>query len=379
MRDIPDTDTPPLPAPPDDEGGLLDWVRLARSPRVGATTFRRLLAEHGTATAALDALPRVAADAGVRGYAPCSRDIAAAELSQGRAAAARPVPLGARDYPDLLARIADPPPFLWVRGRLAEPTRMRVGMVGARNASALGMRMAAHLARGLGALGLVTVSGLARGIDTAVHEASVDSGTIAVLAGGIDIIYPSENAALAARITESGALVTEMPPGLSPQARHFPRRNRIVSGLCPGIVVIEGAAKSGSLITARTALDQGREVMAVPGHPFDARAAGCLMLLRDGATLVRSARDVAEALGAAGTEAPAAAPEDRARGPKGTLPGGIAPALLNLLGPAPISEDALIRQIAAPPAEILAALAELELTGALTRHAGGLVSRLDAE
>jgi DNA processing protein len=202
-------------------------------------------------------------------------------------------------YPEALARIPDAPPILWALGDTSCMARPMVAIVGTRNASALGARMARRLTRELGEAGFVVVSGLARGIDALAHEAALETGTIAVHAGGLDVLYPAENAGLADQIGKTGLRLSEMPFGLQPQGRHFPRRNRIVSGLAEAVIVVEAAARSGSLITARCALDQGREVMAVPGHPLDSRASGGNILLRDGATLVRGADDVIEALGGA--------------------------------------------------------------------------------
>ncbi|MFZ5711060.1 MAG: DNA-processing protein DprA, partial [Pseudomonadota bacterium] len=275
-----------------------------RSRRVGVATFHRLLAEHGTAQAALAALPEIARAAGVDSYEPCPAGVAAAEMRAARKAGARLVCLGDPDYPADLAQVADAPPVFWLCGDAALLARPMVALVGARNASSLGGRMGRALAEGLAAAGLVVVSGLARGIDTVAHRAALPGGTVAVMAGGLDVIYPPENEALAAEIAAKGALVSEQPFGLAAQARHFPLRNRIISGLSRAIVVVEAAAGSGSLITARTALDQGREVMAVPGHPFDARAGGCNQLIRDGAMLVRGAQDVLAVLGIA-AESPA--------------------------------------------------------------------------
>ncbi|TXI06481.1 MAG: DNA-protecting protein DprA, partial [Pseudorhodobacter sp.] len=271
-----------------------DWLRLIRSRRVGAVTFHRLMAEHGSARAALAALPDIARAAGVEDYAPCPEGVALAEMRSARAFGAKLLLWGGPDYPAALMDLPDAPPILWARGELGLLARPMVAMVGARNASSLGLRMARRLAEGLGQGGQVVVSGLARGIDTAAHEAALETGTVAVLAGGIDVTYPEENAELARQIAARGVIVSEQPMGLQPQTRHFPLRNRIISGLSRAVVVVEAAARSGSLITARDAADQGREVMAVPGHPFDARAAGCNQLLRDGATLVRHAGDVAE-------------------------------------------------------------------------------------
>ncbi|MEM9757384.1 MAG: DNA-processing protein DprA, partial [Pseudomonadota bacterium] len=246
-------------------------------------------------------------------------------------------------------------------------------MVGTRNASSLGARMAERLARDLGMAGFVTVSGLARGIDAITHRASLATGTIAVQAGGLDIHYPAENAALAQDIAKSGLRLSEQPFGLEPQARHFPLRNRIVAGLAQAVVVVEAAARSGSLITARAALDAGREVMAVPGHPLDSRASGCNLLIRDGALLVRTADDVIETLG------PVEAPEPEAAAD--TSEPGVAMdaeriegAILALLGPAPTAEDQIVRDTGAPAAAVARAVTTLELDGRIERRPGGLLS-----
>lgn len=362
----------------------LDWLRLIRSRRVGAVTFHRLLAEHGSAHAALMALPTIARAAGVEGYSTCPDMVAQAELRAGRAFGAKLLLWGAPDYPQALMPLSDAPPVLWARGNLDLLHRPMVAMVGARNASSLGLRMARRLAKGLGQGGQVVVSGLARGIDTAVHEAALDTGTVAVMAGGVDVTYPEENAELARQIAAKGCLLSEQPMGLVPQTRHFPARNRIISGLSRAVVVVEAAARSGSLITARDAADQGREVLAVPGHPFDARAAGCNNLIRDGATLVRHAADVAEALGlVAPDQADLPAPVLPA------LPGPEAPRrsfsdlaavhgqILARLGPSPLAEDQLIRDLALPPSVLTPALVSLELDGRIARAPGGLLSRAD--
>ncbi len=370
--------------PPRTKEDWLDWLRLLRSRRVGPGTFYRLMAEHGSAAAALDALPALARRAGTTGYAPCPRDVVAAEWDRAERAGAVPVAMGSAAYPARLAEIADPPPILWTHGDLALLARPLVALVGARNASSLGLRMARSLARGLGEAGIVTVSGLARGIDTAVHEASLESGTVAVMAGGVDIVYPAENADLARRIAEGGLRLGEQPVGLRPQARHFPRRNRIISGLAAAVVVVEAAAKSGSLITARDAADQGRDVLAVPGHPFDPRAAGANMLIRDGATLVRGPGDVLESLAIA---APAPRPKapDAARAGAPPPPPPHAPArdpgpldrlILDRLGPAPTAEDQLIRDVGRPAGEVAQALTLLEIDGRVARQPGGLLCRL---
>lgn len=362
-----------------------DRVRLARSRRVGAVTYHRLMAEHGSASAALAALPSIAAAAGVENYEPCPLGVIVAEERQGTAAGAKLLVYGHGDYPRAFMNIPDAPPVLWAKGDLGLLNRPSIGMVGARNASSLGVRMARRLAQTLSQAGFTIVSGLARGIDTAAHEAALeDEGrTIAVMAGGIDVIYPAENDALARLIDEKGCRISEHAPGLEPQARHFPLRNRIVAGLSSAVIVVEAAAKSGSLITARAALDYGRDVMAVPGHPFDARASGCNMLIRDGAVLVRSHADVLEALGSPSQNSPepivTAAP----------LPGPVAPQrplkdvallhsmILSRLGPSPLAEDQLMRDLKVTSAQLAPELLNLELEGRIARQPGGLLARLD--
>lgn len=365
----PSTKIPPA-ALPRSEPGRLDWLQLTRSRRVGPVTFIRLIREYGSAGAALEALPAIAAEAGVRDYAPASRTGIEDEWRAAEAAGARPLLLGAPDYPPLLATISDPPPLLWALGDPGCGAMKAIALVGARNASALGCRMASRLARELGEAGFAVASGLARGIDAAAHRGALDLGTIAAQAGGVDIVYPPENAALAADIATRGLRLSEMPMGHIPKAQDFPRRNRIISGLALGIVVVEGALRSGSLITARAALDQGREVMAVPGSPMDARAGGCNQLIREGATLVRHADDILEALSersGATLPAPPLPPEPaRAEGLEGQL--------LPLLGPSPVPEDLLIRELGAAPGMVAALLLDLELGGRILRHPGGGVS-----
>ncbi len=373
--------------PPRSEDDWSSWFRLLRPRRVGPTTFRRLLAEHGSAAAALDALPGIARAAGVDDYTACPPGVAAAEIAAGRRAGARPLALGAPAYPAALSQLPDAPPVLWLLGNDTLLTRPLVALVGARNASSLGTRMARQLGAGLAEAGFAVVSGLARGIDAAAHLAALEGGTVAVLAGGVDTCYPAENAELYHQIAQRGLHLSEQPPGMQPQARHFPARNRIISGLARAVVVIEAAAKSGSLITARNALDQGREVMAVPGHPFDARAAGCNMLIRDGALLVRSAADVIDAVGpaAAHAEQPElrlAAPSPPAPEPrKGQVRRALASAaalhgqILDRLGPSPLAEDQLIRDLGLPAGTVAPEIVALELDGRIERRAGGLLSR----
>jgi len=379
-KDFSTSSTPSL-TPPLTEEEILSWLRLLRSRRVGVTTFYRLMHEHGSAEAALDALPGIAREAGVEDYTPFSRADAQKELSAGQCCGARLLAIGSPEYPTDLAEIEDAPPLLWAMGDVTLLTRPLIGIVGARNASSLGLRMASKLARETAEQGFVVVSGLARGIDTAAHEAALATGTIAVQAGGVDTVYPAENAVLAQEIAEQGLRLSEQPMHLSPMARHFPSRNRIISGLVRALVVVEAAAKSGSLITARTALDQGRDVMAVPGHPFDARAAGCNMLLRDGATLVRGGDDVIEAMrpvdrdsdeiGAEPSAIPPAPAQRRSLAETSALHGEI----LSRLGPTPMAEDQLIRDLGRSVAEVTPELVVLEMDGHIDRQAGGLLSR----
>ncbi len=383
MTEEPLSSTHPL-LPPTTEDDRFSWLRLLRSRRVGVSTFYRLMAEHGSAAAALDALPGIAAGAGVNGYSICPEGVVEAEIKAARHARARMICRGEPQYPKSLCDLDDAPPILWVKGDAAILARPMIALVGARNASSLGTRMAKALAEGLSAQGYVVVSGLARGIDTVAHLACLASGTVAVMAGGVDVIYPAENARLGEDLVAAGGLrVSEQPIAMQPQARHFPARNRIISGLAQAVIVVEAAAKSGSLITARCALDQGREVMAVPGHPFDARASGCNMLLRDGAILVRSAEDVIEALPLIEKLPrqplldlplpPQAPPRDR-RSQRDTAL--LHSRILARLGPSPLAEDQLIRDVGAPTQEVSPALTELELDGRILRQPGGLLSRV---
>jgi DNA processing protein len=349
-------------------------LRLIRSENVGPVTYLQLLARFGSAAAAIEGLPDLAARAGGRSPRIASAESAAREIEAVEQIGARHLFLGTQDYPALLAEIDTPPPVLIARGDPALLDRPMVALVGARNASAAACRFARALARSLGEAGLVVVSGLARGIDTAAHDGALDSGTIAVVAGGIDIFYPPENEARQRAIGERGLVLAEQPPGTEPRARHFPHRNRIIAGLGRGTVVIEAAPRSGSLITARFAADYGREVMAVPGSPLDPRAQGCNLLIRDGATLVQTAEDVLEALepGAIGSP-PRPAPPSPAQGPA-EADDSVRSLIAELLGPTPVAVDELIRQAGQAPADVQIVLLELELAGRLERHAGGRVS-----
>ncbi|WP_299782390.1 DNA-processing protein DprA [uncultured Roseobacter sp.] len=374
----PSSTHPPLPPTSEDE--QFSRLRLLRSRRVGVTTYKRLLTEHGTAQNALAALPEVARAAGVEKYQICPEAVVQAELNAARKVGARLIMQGTPAYPELLEDLDDAPPFLWIMGDPSLLKRPMISLVGARNASSLGTRMAKALARDLGAAGYVIVSGLARGVDAAAHLAALATGTVAVQAGGVDVIYPTENMKLAQDIMAAGVRVSEQPMGLQPIARHFPSRNRIISGLSRATVVVEAAAKSGSLITARDALDQGREVLAVPGSPFDARAAGCNQLIREGSTLVRGADDVLEAL----TPLHGNAPELPLQPPVKTVEkkrpalrevAALHNKILSRLSPAPVAEDQLIRDLAVAPADAAPVLLDLEMDGKITRRAGGLLSR----
>jgi len=370
--------THPL-TPPLTEEEWLTWLRLLRSRRVGISTFYRLLNDFGSAEAALNALPEIARDAGLTEYRAANSDDIKREWDNARRVGARPIAIGSPAYPTGLAAIADAPPVLWTMGDTAQLGRPILAIVGARNASSLGTRTARRLAADLGAEGYTIVSGLARGVDTAAHIAALETGTIAVMAGGVDVIYPKENAVLAQEIEEKGIRISEISVHQTPTARHFPSRNRLVSGLAQAVIVVEAAAKSGSLITAGTALDQGRDVFAVPGHPFDARASGCNMLIRDGAVLVRSAQDVVEALAQPENSRQAAAKPSQ-HAPTPARPKADIHALhqqiLARLGPSPVLEDDVIRDLNIAADDLLPEIAALEIEGMLQRDAGGLLRRL---
>ncbi len=360
----------------------LDWLRLIRSENVGPRTFNRLLEQFGSATAALAALPDLARRGGLkRSIRICAKADAERELAAVERLGARLLATIEPTYPRWLAAAEDAPPLLVVMGSPAVLARPMVAMVGARNASLNGRNLARRMAADLGRAGLVVASGLARGIDTAAHQGALATGTVAVLAGGVDVVYPPENEPLWRDITGAGAVVSEMPPGTQPQASYFPRRNRIISGLSLGVVVIEANARSGSLITARFAADQGREVFAVPGSPLDPRAAGPNDLIRHGATLTESVDDVMAVLGdmlrrplaePAGGGFRASAPplpaEDEGREAHAEI--------VESLGPSPVTVDEIIRQCQLSPSLVSLVLLELELAGRLERHPGNRVSLL---
>ncbi len=361
----------------------LDWLRLIRTPNVGPSSFRDLINRFGSAEAALEMLPQLMLSGGI-GRAVRIPSIAEAseELEQVARAGARLVGIGEPEYPPILRQMENPPPMLAIKGEPAVFSLPPVSIVGARNASLAGVKMARTLAAALGAEGFAVVSGLARGIDTAAHHGGLSTGTIAVFAGGLARPYPHDNAGLADEIAaRGGALVSEMPFAWEPRAQDFPRRNRIVAGLALGLVVVEAALRSGSLISARLATEMGRLVFAVPGSPLDPRAAGCNALLKEGATLVTEARDVVDAI-------------RPLSGMPVTLPGGFgeppdlgsAPpagdaereSVVEALGPTPVSVDELIRHTGLPAAQIFMILLELDLAGRLERHAGGSVSLIMA-
>ncbi|WP_414471234.1 DNA-processing protein DprA [Microvirga sp. M2] len=382
----------------------LDWLRLIRSESVGPRTFRALINKFGGASAALEALPDLARRGGRPSLKVTSRAVAEKEMAAATRLGVRFVAMGERDFPKTLQAIDTAPPLIGVRGSTDVLARPAVGMVGSRNASASGLTFTERLSRQLGEAGYVVVSGLARGVDTRAHRATLQTGTVAVLAGGQDKVYPSENEPLLRAIVEQGgAVVSEMPMGWEPRGRDFPRRNRIISGLSYGVVIVEAARRSGSLITARFALEQGREVFAVPGSPLDPRAEGTNDLIRDGATLCASVEHVTsvlEPLIASGPRAEPGAEEphhpldteelwdeldlpDVPRAPKGSVspaPGieeggtDAALGLIALLGPSPVAVDDLVRQSGLPIRTVQMILLELEIAGRLERHGGNAVS-----
>lgn len=372
----------------------IDRLRLARTPGIGPVSFARLIERFETAAAALDALPGLARQRAASRPDIPGRDIIEAELDGIESCGAHLLLLGEPAFPSALACIPAAPPAIIVKGRLDLLEMPACAMVGSRNASAAGLRFARELADGIGLAGISVVSGLARGIDGASHQGALRHGTIAVLAGGIDHVYPPEHRELHAAIAGDGLLVSEMPLGTTPTARDFPRRNRVISGLSLGILVVEAALRSGSLITARFAGEQGREVMAVPGSPIDPRARGTNQLLRDGAHLIESVDDVVELISAAPPPHPAIGvgetpatdiwPETSA----GEETGAIAPpsrpepepacvepgeTLRALISPTPVSTDELARQAGLPVGTVQAELMELSMRGEAVILPGGLV------
>ena len=355
----------------------LDWLRLIRAENVGPRTFRMLVDQFGGAGPAIRLVPELARRGGRSILNIPSRAEAEAELADAAKMNVRYVAIGEAGYPALLREIDDPPPLLAVRGQIEIFTRPAIAIVGSRNASITGTRYATKLAHEFGEAGFVVVSGLARGIDSAAHRATAESGTIAVLAGGHAKPYPAEHGDLLESIVAQGAAVSEMPHAWEPRARDFPRRNRLISGLALGVVVVEAAERSGSLITARLAGEQGREVFAVPGSPADPRAGGTNRLLQQGATIVTSAQDVIDTLKPMlGLAPPAAAREAEIAAPSRAAEASdeLRERVAGLLGPAPVALDEIVRESRAKAGDVQIALLELELAGRIERHGGGLVS-----
>ena len=364
------------------EAQRLDWLRLFRSPGIGPMTFRELLNCYGSAETAIGEIDGRVRD-GQR-FSVCSVERAETELALAQQCGARLVALNEPGYPRWLQDEMSAPPLLYVKGMLALAARPAVAIVGSRNASAPGMKFAGQLAYELGQAGFVVASGLARGIDKAAHEAALAGGTIAVLGGGIDHIYPAQNEPLYQQIAETGLLLSERPPGFRPQGKDFPRRNRLISGLSLGVVVVEAARRSGSLTTARFAGEQGRPVFAVPGHPLDPRAVGTNHLLKDGAVLVDRAEDVLEVLTQqidqpALAYAPTPSLQDDDEGPPGS-PSPSPPAqpplsrpelkqkVLEVLGPTAMNRDSLGRLLRCQTKDLQVVLFELELEGVIECH-----------
>ena len=348
-------------------------LRLARADRVGPVSFRQLLERFGSGVRALEALPDLVRRGGGHGYALPPVERLEREVSAGEQVGAMLLVLGDDAYPPMLAAVDPPPPVLWTRGDVALLSRETVGMVGARIASAGGQRIARGLAQQLGQAGFIVVSGLARGIDAAAHAGSLETGTVAVLGGGVDDVYPSENSALYEQIVEQGCVVSESPMGARAQARDFPRRNRIISGLSRGVIVVEAELRSGSLITARLANEQGRDVFAVPGSPLDPRSKGPNELLRQGAILCEGIDDVRRAF-----ETLRTLREPIADHPFGDEPAEIDAAFLDRvaasLSPTPTPRDEIARALNAPIGEVAAALLELSVAGRATLLPGGSAS-----
>jgi DNA processing protein len=396
IGDVSEVMTPaPLPQAALDDAQRLACLRLIRSENIGPVTFRQLINLYGGATAALEALPDLSRRGGRgRPLKICPRDRAEQELQAARKIGAVPLFTIEPGYPPALAMIEQPPPMIYAKGDKSLLARMAVAIVGSRDASAAGQALTRLFAAKFGAAGIVVVSGLARGVDAVAHEASLATGTVAVLAGGIDNFYPPENVDLQKRISEHGCLVSEMPPGFSPRGQDFPRRNRIISGISRGVVVMEAARRSGTLITARIAAEQGREVFAVPGNPLDPRAEGTNDLIKKGATFVTSPEDVLEILAPQlrGGFEPFMPPrpghvEDKlvASPQLASVPynaddvgNSDRVAILSALGPAPVHLDDVVRTTGLPARVVMVAVLELGLAGRIERHGGQMVSLLPA-
>jgi DNA processing protein len=363
----------------------IDWLRLIRSQNVGPRTFRALINHFGGARAALEALPGLARRGGAASPRICSREEAEREIEAASRRGIALVAMGEADYPQRLAMIDDAPPLLALRGNAAVLTAPVIAIVGSRNASAAGIKITQILVAGLSEAGFAIASGLARGIDAAAHRTSAQSGSIAVLAGGQDKIYPAEHESLLESLLPSGVAISEMPLGWEPRARDFPRRNRLISGLALGVVIVEAAKRSGSLITARLAAEQGREVFAVPGSPLDPRAEGTNGLIKQGATPVTEAADIMSVVEPIMRQPDLAqammpSPDGELREPDIGTGSGVEPEaderarILSLLSPTPVSIDDLVRLSQTSPRVVRTVLLELEIGGRLERHGGGLVS-----
>lgn len=400
----------PLPVAELDDAQRLACLRLIRSENVGPVTFRQLINHYGGAEQALDALPDIARRGGRKSIHICPRDKAEAELDAAAKAGAMPLFTIEPGFPRLVALLENPPPLLYVKGRTELLNAPALAIVGARQASAAGIKVARTFAHDLGARGLVIVSGLARGIDGAAHQAALETGTVAVVAGGVDVIYPPEHADLHAAIAREGCIISELPCGFQPRGKDFPRRNRLISGLSLGVLVVEAARRSGTLTTARMAGEQGREVFAIPGHPLDPRAEGTNHLLKNGAVMVTEPDDVLTVmLPLAGhdlatfreprpaapapprtlrveekfapppaTDADSAATRDQLPQPPHTMPSvSDSEALTRVaeaLGPAPVDVDEIVRATGLPAARVRVCLMELDLAGRIVRHGINLVS-----
>ena len=361
----------------------LAWLRLFRTENIGPITFYRLLDRFGSAARAIDALPDLAKRGGKSAPLKAfSKDEAEKELELTEKFGARLIARDEADYPSYLAQAEDAPPLIAVLGHAHLLSKKSLGVVGARNASLSGRRIASDFSMKVGQDGYVIVSGLARGIDAAAHAAALATGTVAVVAGGIDVVYPKEHETLYRQIAEQGAVVAESPFGTEPLARHFPKRNRIISGLSLGVLIVEAAMKSGSLITARMAAEQNREVFAVPGSPLDPRAEGTNSLIRDGAHMATSASDILQVLKSLRLQSLNDPAGEKWKGAP-LFEGGLAERepdnsvrnrILENLSPTPVQIDELVRSVEAPAGDVLTAILELELAGRIERHPGNKVN-----
>ncbi|MBI3441312.1 MAG: DNA-protecting protein DprA [Proteobacteria bacterium] len=361
----------------------ISWLRLSRTENVGPITFYKLLERFGSAESALESLPDLAHRGGRLGKLKvCPADLAEKELEQATQFNARLIARDEADYPPLLAQIEDAPPLITVLGHTQLLSKSSLGVVGARNASLTGRKIATHFSGEIAKAGYVIVSGLARGIDTSAHMASLSTGTVAVVAGGIDVIYPRENEKLYQEIAEQGAIIAESPFGTEPLAQHFPKRNRLSSGVSLGVLIVEAAMKSGSLITARMAAEQNREVFAVPGSPLDPRSEGANKLIQDGAHMATNADDIIRELKGLRRHALNDPSGESWKGalslfthtPVKELDESLRIRLLELLSRTPVQIDELIRAAGAPAGDVLTVILELELAGSIERQPGNKVN-----